>query len=223
MRNNFMSWLLAAGLALGLGAGPGSLAVAQDKKPILIGGSLGMTGQFARMGEEEKRGISMWADEVNARGGLLGRQIEIKIYDDQSDPSTSAKLYERLIVQDKVDLLFSAFASPVVFAGSSVTEKHKFPMVAQGRIRADDLAAGVSLHLPDFPAARGPARGPSRGRQESQRQEDRRGDGGHHLHKGAGGNLREDGEGARFRRGVLRRVRQEARRPVPLDPENENE
>ena len=132
MRNNFMSWLLAAGLALGLGAGPGSLAVAQDKKPILIGGSLGMTGQFARMGEEEKRGISMWADEVNARGGLLGRQIEIKIYDDQSDPSTSAKLYERLIVQDKVDLLFSAFASPVVFAGSSVTEKHKFPMVAQG-------------------------------------------------------------------------------------------
>ena len=132
MRPIFKTWLLASGLALALGAILGLDAAAQENKPIIIGGSLGMTGQFARMGEEEKRGIGMWADELNARGGLLGRSVEIKIYDDQSDPSTSAKLYERLIVRDKVDLLFSAFASSVVFAGSSVTEKHKFPMVAQG-------------------------------------------------------------------------------------------
>ena len=155
MRENMVSWLLAAGLALGIGAGTGSLAVAQDDKPILIGGSLGMTGQFARMGEEERRGITMWADEVNARGGLLGRQIEIKIYDDQSDPSTSAKLYERLIGQDNVDLLFSAFASPVVFAGSSVTEKHKFPMVAQGASAQKIWQRGYRYIFQIFPQPEG--------------------------------------------------------------------
>jgi branched-chain amino acid transport system substrate-binding protein len=107
-------------------------AAAQTQSPVVIGGSLGLTGQFARLGEELNRGLQIWRDDVNARGGLLGHPVEFKVYDDQSDPTTSAKLYEKLIVQDKVDLLFSAFASPVVFAASAVTEKYKFPMVAAG-------------------------------------------------------------------------------------------
>jgi branched-chain amino acid transport system substrate-binding protein len=117
---------LFAGLLLLAAAVP---ALAQ---PVIIGGSLGLTGQYARLGEELNRGLEIWREDVNARGGLLGRPVEFKLYDDQSDPTTSAKLYERLIVQDKVDLLFSAFASPVVFAASAVTEKYKFPMVAAG-------------------------------------------------------------------------------------------
>jgi len=155
MRPKFKTWLLASGLALALGASLGLDAAAQSNKPIIIGGSLGMTGQFARMGEEEKRGIGMWAEELNARGGLLGRSIEIKIYDDQSDPSTSAKLYERLIVRDKVDLLFSAFASSVVFAGSSVTEKHKFPMVAQGASAQKIWQRGYRYIFQIFPQPEG--------------------------------------------------------------------
>ncbi len=155
MRPIFKTWLLASGLALALGAILGLDAAAQENKPIIIGGSLGMTGQFARMGEEEKRGIGMWADELNARGGLLGRSVEIKIYDDQSDPSTSAKLYERLIVRDKVDLLFSAFASSVVFAGSSVTEKHKFPMVAQGASAQKIWQRGYRYIFQIFPQPEG--------------------------------------------------------------------
>ena len=97
----------------------------------------------------------MWADELNARGGLLGRSIEIKVYDDQSDPSTSAKLYERLIVRDKVDLLFSAFASSVVFAGSSVPEKHKFPMVAQGAAAQKIWQRGYRYIFQIFPQPEG--------------------------------------------------------------------
>lgn len=107
-------------------------AFGQGKPPVVIGGSLGLTGQFARLGEELNRGLQIWRADVNARGGLLGHPVEFKVYDDQSDPTTSAKLYEKLIVQDKVDLLFSAFASPVVFAASAITEKYKFPMVAAG-------------------------------------------------------------------------------------------
>jgi branched-chain amino acid transport system substrate-binding protein len=97
----------------------------------------------------------MWAEELNARGGLLGRSVEIKIYDDQSDPSTSAKLYERLIERDKVDLLFSAFASSVVFAGSSVTEKHKFPMVAQGASAQKIWQRGYRYIFQIFPQPEG--------------------------------------------------------------------
>ena len=125
-------WLLALGASALLSAGVVSGAVAQDKKPVVIGGSLGLTGQFARFGEETGRAFNIFKEEVNARGGFLGRPVEFKIYDDQSDPTTSAKLYERLVVQDKVDLVFSPYASSIAFAASAVTEKYKIPMVAQG-------------------------------------------------------------------------------------------
>ena len=107
-------------------------AIAQDKKPVIIGGSLGLTGQFARMGEESGRAFDIWKEEVNARGGILGRPVEFKVYDDQSDPTTSAKLYKRLVVQDKVDMVYGPYASSIAFAASAVTEKYKVPMVAQG-------------------------------------------------------------------------------------------
>jgi branched-chain amino acid transport system substrate-binding protein len=84
------------------------------------------------MGEEEHRALEIWREGVNARGGLLGRPVEFKVYDDQSDPTTAAKLYERLIVEDKVDLIFSSFGSPIVYAASAVSEKYKFPLVAGG-------------------------------------------------------------------------------------------
>jgi branched-chain amino acid transport system substrate-binding protein len=132
MRTASKLWLLALAV-LGLSSPdltPG--AFAQDKKPIVIGGSLGLTGQFARMGEETGRAFDIWKEEVNARGGLLGRPVEIKVYDDQSDPTTSAKLYERLVTQDKVELVYSPYASSIAEAASAVTEKYKIPMVAQG-------------------------------------------------------------------------------------------
>jgi branched-chain amino acid transport system substrate-binding protein len=125
-------WLLALGAFMLLSAGMVSGVVAQEKKPVVIGGSLGLTGQFARMGEETGRAFDIWKEEVNARGGLVGRPVEIKVYDDQSDPTTSAKLYERLVVQDKVELVFSPYASSIAEAASAVTEKYKVPMVAQG-------------------------------------------------------------------------------------------
>jgi branched-chain amino acid transport system substrate-binding protein len=125
-------WFLALGAWVLLSAGMVSGPAAQEKNPIVIGGSLGLTGQFARMGEETGRAFDIWKEEVNARGGLLGRPVQIKVYDDQSDPTTSAKLYERLVVQDKVELVYSPYASSIAEAASAVTEKYKIPMVAQG-------------------------------------------------------------------------------------------
>jgi branched-chain amino acid transport system substrate-binding protein len=72
----------------------------------------------------------MWAHDVNARGALLGREVEIVSYDDQSVPATSARLYEKLISEDKVDLLIGPYASDVTLAASGVAERHNFPMVS---------------------------------------------------------------------------------------------
>ena len=81
---------------------------AQD---IVVGASVALTGKYARTGQEQLQGFQMWVDEVNARGGLLGRKVALKYYDDESKPETGAKLYEKLITDDKVDLLIGPYSS----------------------------------------------------------------------------------------------------------------
>ena len=99
---------------------------------IRIGASMSITGKYARTGIYTQNGYHLWADEINARGGLLGKKVEFVIYDDQSDPKSAAKLYEKLITSDKVDLLMGPYSSGVTFAASTVSEKYKIPMITAG-------------------------------------------------------------------------------------------
>ena len=97
--------LALAGLVVGvLGRGAPPNAVAQQKTPVKVGASLSLTGQLSRSGVEQEHGYKLWLEDVNARGGMLGRPVELILYDDKSDPATGAKLYEKLITVDKVDL-----------------------------------------------------------------------------------------------------------------------
>jgi len=105
------------------------VSYAQD---IVVGASVALTGKYARTGQEQLQGFQMWVDEVNARGGLLGRKVALKYYDDESKPETGAKLYEKLITDDKVDLLIGPYSSDVTMAASTVAEKYNFPMVSSG-------------------------------------------------------------------------------------------
>jgi len=122
--------VLAALLVLALAP----LAHAQ-KSEIVVGASFSTTGRFSTEAAEHLRAYQMFIDETNAAGGVmvksLGKKLPIKLvqYDDQSDPSAAAKLYEKLITSDKVDLLFSPWGSGPNFAVTAVTEKHKVPMV----------------------------------------------------------------------------------------------
>jgi branched-chain amino acid transport system substrate-binding protein len=120
--------LVALTLALAMWQGA---AFAADR-PIVIGASLSLSGAYSRTGEELRRGYEIWQTTVNERGGLLGRKVEFKFYDDQSDPTTGARLYERLVTSDKVDLVMGPFSSPVALAATTVTEKYGYPMVAAG-------------------------------------------------------------------------------------------
>ncbi|MBI4307543.1 MAG: amino acid ABC transporter substrate-binding protein [Chloroflexi bacterium] len=106
-------------------------------KPIVIGASLSLTGSYARTGQDMKNGIDLCLKDINARGGLLGRPVDLKFYDDESKPETGARLYERLITADQVDLLLGPYSSPVTSAASTVAEKYKYPMVATGASSAE--------------------------------------------------------------------------------------
>ena len=111
--------------------------VSAGVEPIKVGVTVSLSGQYAAPGSEELQGIQMWAHDLNARGALLGRPVDIVYYDDKSDADTSAALYERLISEDKVDLLLGPYSSGLTLAASRVADKHNFPMVATGASSAD--------------------------------------------------------------------------------------
>jgi branched-chain amino acid transport system substrate-binding protein len=110
--------------------GPGGIAQAQA--PIRIGASLAQIGAYTAPGQNQLRGYQMCVKHTNEKGGVLGRKLELVVYDDGSDPATAVRLYEKLITQDKVDLVLGPFSSPITDAVANVTEKHKMPMVAPG-------------------------------------------------------------------------------------------
>jgi len=107
-------------------------AAEQVPGPIRVGMTVSLTGEYETPGKDELFGAQMWASDLNGRGALLGRKVEIVYYDDKSDAATSARLYERLINEDKVDLLLGPYSSDLTMAASTVAENHNFPMVATG-------------------------------------------------------------------------------------------
>ncbi len=123
------SWKLTLACA-GVAAALASSASAQTPGPIKIGASMSLTGTYAKPGTYQKEGYDVCADEVNAKGGLLGRKIEFVLYDDQSMPATAVKLYEKLITEDKVDAVMGPYSSAISEAVANVTEKYKKVMVA---------------------------------------------------------------------------------------------
>jgi len=102
--------------------------------PIKIGASLPLTGDFSEPGSAAQKGYELWAEQVNKAGGLLGRQVELTIVDNASDPDTAVADYERLITQDKVDLVVGPFSSKLVIPTSEVAAKYgyAFPEPAGG-------------------------------------------------------------------------------------------
>ena len=82
-----------------------------EQPPIKIGMSMAMTGGLAGGGKPSLLGIEIWRDDVNARGGLLGRKVELVVYDDKSSASETPAIYSKLLDVDKVDLLFAPYAT----------------------------------------------------------------------------------------------------------------
>ena len=86
-------------------------SVGAQQPPIKIGMSMPQTGGLAGGGKASLLGIEIWRDDVNARGGLLGRKVELVVYDDKSSASETPAIYSKLLDVDKVDLLFAPYGT----------------------------------------------------------------------------------------------------------------
>jgi branched-chain amino acid transport system substrate-binding protein len=118
--------LLKGALASGAMASPMVRAQAPADKPIRIGMTVSSSGTFALAAQSGQRGVEVWVDDVNSRGGIdIGgrkRKVELVKLDDRSDKTVIPKVYETLIKEEKCDLLFGPFGSTLTSAAANTTE-----------------------------------------------------------------------------------------------------
>src|SRR5437764_12201427 len=87
-----------------------SSMVAQAQEPIKIGFSMALTGPLSPNGKQALLGMKIWEEEINAKGGLLGRPVKLVYYDDATNASTVPGIYTKLIDVHKVDLVLGPYA-----------------------------------------------------------------------------------------------------------------
>ena len=105
---------LAVAAVMTAAAGLAGNAAAQSGEPIKIGYSMAMTGGLAPNGKSALLAHKIWEEDVNAKGGLLGRPVKLVYYDDQSNPSTVPGIYTKLLDVDKVNLVIGAYATAMI-------------------------------------------------------------------------------------------------------------
>lgn len=115
-----------ASLVAGLVLPPGAAA---QGKPVVVGAAIAETGFLADLAAGTRKALLLWQAQVNASGGLLGRQVELKLYDDASDSLRSTALYEKLVAEDHADLLIGAFGSAATSISAAVAERSRHVMV----------------------------------------------------------------------------------------------
>src|SRR5262245_58982235 len=113
--------ILAAGLTTGSGA--------QDA--IKVGVIQPLTGAFAASGNYVANGAKIAADEINAKGGVLGKKIDLVIEDNKSNPTEAAAVAEKLIVRDKVPVMMGAWGSGFTLAIMPKLMEYKVPMLVE--------------------------------------------------------------------------------------------
>jgi branched-chain amino acid transport system substrate-binding protein len=121
----------------------GSAAQAAD--PIRIGFGMAQTGPLAANGKSALLAMEIWRDDINAKGGLLGRPVELVVYDDQSNPSTVPGLYTKLLDVDKVDLIVSGYGTNVIAPAMPVIIQHNRTFLS-----LFGLAVNEQFHYPKY-------------------------------------------------------------------------
>jgi branched-chain amino acid transport system substrate-binding protein len=100
-----------------------------NSKPIVIGASLSLTGDFSADGQAFQKGYDLWAADVNKAGGMLGRKVELKILNDNSSPTQVDTNYQTLFASDHVDLAFGPFSSLLTGPASAVAARYGYAFV----------------------------------------------------------------------------------------------
>jgi branched-chain amino acid transport system substrate-binding protein len=123
------SMLLTAVLASACLVGTAGSAGAAGGGTVTIGISLSLSGDFSDSGKAAMRGYQLWADVVNAHGGLQGKQVKLKIVDDTSSPSQVVTNYQNLITHDKVDFTFGPFSTLLTAPAATVANRYHYAFI----------------------------------------------------------------------------------------------
>jgi branched-chain amino acid transport system substrate-binding protein len=108
------------------------------ESPVIIGATMSQSGSYSTQGVAAKNGYLLCQDHTNEQGGVLGRDIEFLIYDDESEADTAIRLYEQLITEDQVDVIMGPYGSTLTEAVAPVTERHRM-------VHISPLAATASI------------------------------------------------------------------------------
>lgn len=127
---------------------------ARAADPITIGFGMALTGGLAPNGKAALLAMQIWEEEVNAKGGILGRPVKLVYYDDQSNPSTVPGIYTKLLDVDKVDVVVSGYATNMIAPALPVIMQHRRTFL--GLL---GLAANTEFNYPNYFSI-GPTGGP---------------------------------------------------------------
>jgi branched-chain amino acid transport system substrate-binding protein len=105
------------------------LPAAAQQNPIKIGYGMALTGPLAANGKSALLAQQIWAEDINKKGGLLGRPVQLVYYDDQSNPSTVPGLYTKLIDVDKVELVVGGYATNMLAPAMPVVMQHNMAFI----------------------------------------------------------------------------------------------
>jgi len=101
-----------------------ALPQALAQAPVKIGMTLSLTGPIAAPGAIQKVATEVFVEDLNKRGGLLGRKVELVLKDDQSRPDLARTLYEQLVTVDKVDLIMGPYGTANILSAMSVAQRY---------------------------------------------------------------------------------------------------
>ncbi|MBV9968009.1 MAG: ABC transporter substrate-binding protein, partial [Alphaproteobacteria bacterium] len=121
-----LSLLSAAVLLFGVA----SASPARAAEPIKIGTGMALTGGLAASGKAAILAMKIWEEEINAKGGLLGRPVQLVYYDDQSNPATVPGIFTKLLDVDKVDLICGDYGTNLLAPAMPVVIQHNMTFFA---------------------------------------------------------------------------------------------
>lgn len=105
------------------------LAAPAQTPAVVVGAVVSQTGDLAQLASGFRNGLLLWQEEVNRAGGLLGRHVELRLYDDASEAARAGTLYEQLVRADKADVLFGPFGSAATLTAAAVAERERRVML----------------------------------------------------------------------------------------------
>jgi branched-chain amino acid transport system substrate-binding protein len=134
-----------------------TVGTAWSADTIVLGTAMSQTGKYAREGKFYVDAYQMTVDAINKAGGVKvggkSYNLELKMYDDQSDPNLCVRLYTRLVTSDKVNFLLGPYSSGITIPASSVSEKYEIPMIQGGGASGQIFSRGYKYIFGTLPKA----------------------------------------------------------------------